>query len=171
MSVSLDWPVEIPVAAEPEGPYGGPVGRMPNPMDAINECEHGRLPHQACACFEDAGVRPIRHEEIVPQPTRHATPAITTEEARELVTGVATTTADPDAPWGRKKDGSPRKRPGRQPKRKRRAVRPASPAVSTAEARVLISPAPEITASIDARLAALRDEEARLVKARTALVG
>lgn len=67
-----------------------------------NECPHGRLPGDAtsaCGCW------PQEHEETVRRMMRSRAPAITTQEAGKLTEEI------PDAPFGYKADGTPRKRP------------------------------------------------------------
>lgn len=96
---------------------------------ADNECRHGRLPNDRspeCGCWK---------------------PVITIEEARQL------TASDPEAPWGRKKDGTPRQRPGR---------RPAEPVLTPDEARTL---SPTVAGAI-ATLREARDEAAAAVEER-----
>lgn len=127
--------------------------------DPDNECPHGRLlgdASPACGCYPSEVLTPV------PRPVQ--APAVSHEEARQLMSTI-------EAPFGYKKDGTPRKRPVptaaiEAAKRARQAKKPA--ATPTA-ARALLSGTPDITASIDARLAELRDEETRLEKARAAL--
>lgn len=99
----------------------GFIGRLVD-----NECRHERLPFDPdppCGCFPEEEQKPFRSAPALQSypisdkgRTLAATaPAITTEEAHALLpTEVATgptAVADPEAPYGRKADGTPRKRP------------------------------------------------------------
>lgn len=88
---------------------------------ADNECSHGRLPGdrtRPCGCWPQEG--PVGPP-----------PAITKEDAMELATPIAPS-ADSEAPFGRFKNGKPRKASPSRP-----TSRPTQPVVTNEDAREL----------------------------------
>lgn len=157
----------LTVQDEPGGIVAVPGGI--DQFDAAFECEHGRLPSdrsEPCGCYTPGQerARPLhiripesRNPGIIPDPPtrrRRRAPAITPEEATEMLTPVADS---PDAPYGLKADGSPRRKPGRPAKAVAAAAAPA-------QSRIPDPPAPEPDfiaekrREIDGRLRELADE-------------
>jgi hypothetical protein len=128
------------------GGYPQVVGRPAVPQSADEECVHGRLPGDACpsprltfllplnpregekrkptvvqnwphdhpcGCFPIEGAPPVP---VLPTPDLMTTLTPPPKEPEAVTPADATITPDPDAPWGRKANGEPRKRPGRPPK-------------------------------------------------------
>jgi hypothetical protein len=117
--------------------------------DAAWECEHGKLAsdrRQTCTCW---GASP--------------TPDLMTtfKRAEEAAMHNGTAVADPDAPWGRKNDGSPRKRPGRKPA-SACAATPAPAATIEVEADPVLSAVEEIDRRVDAANATIEDVNERI---------
>lgn len=128
-------------------------------LDARYECDGcGRLPHEGCRCASPATVvEQLREPKSLERPALTKPMFIQPEEAEQMLDAP---TPDTEAPYGRKADGSPKKKPGRPPrgdgpKRKRRTTRR-----RTTRASATGAAAPKLTA------APPPDEESTLARLR-----
>jgi hypothetical protein len=156
---------------------------------ADNECEHGRLAGDStppCGCWPS--------EPPIPVPTTisrpNQAPALTIEEAQALTDQTPAQPEAPEAPYGYKADGTPRKRPAPPPDRiaRARAARAAkqngesaAPIVTQADAEGLLeriaqetedelAAADERVRDLRAQLQAAEAEYAALLDARRGLL-
>lgn len=144
LSEMIAFPSYCPIEA-------GIVGNL-----ADNECAHGRLPTDTtppCGCW--------------PQEAPQPAPAICQAEADYLATPVVRKEQemdremDPEAPHGRKRDGTPRAKPGRKTARARQA----RPAVSAPEADRLAG----VREGIRKEIAALDEQAGEIATTRAQL--
>lgn len=138
-------------------------------QDVANECRHERLPGDPCPSPD--GVWPHPHA-CDCWGERARTPdllSITKKEKPTMAVAVAAapspTTPDPEAPWGRRADGSPRKRPGRAP-----AVGKKPEPAKAKPALAVVPDAPAIAPAIQGAINHIDARIAKLQRAREALL-